>query len=71
MYLYNNFLEALLWHCKIQIFQGLDKTFGILPEGGLGITFNVLQFSKKKCCFLMESICTMMCTYLILSFKLK
>lgn len=47
VYLYKNFLEELLWHYKIQIYQGLDKTFEILPEGGLGITFHVLHFSNK------------------------
>lgn len=51
MYLYKTFLEALLWHYKIQICQGLDKTFEILPEGGLGITSHVLHFSNKMTIF--------------------
>ena len=46
-------------------YSSLDKIFGIFPDGVLGITFNVLQFSNNKYCFPTESICTMMYTYMI------
>lgn len=54
VYLYNNFLEALLWHYKIQIYQGLDKTSEFCLKGAWGslfmyYTFQIkLLFSDKK-----------------------
>lgn len=59
MYLSYIFLEAQLCQYKIQIFQGLEKTFWILPEEGLGITF-IVQFLNKKSYFLIGSSSTIM-----------